>query len=177
MRWIMFLILLYFMAALQFSKLGAFPSGGNYWPEILYLPMLAFFYALYAEDASGPLAALVCGLVYDLCNDEFIGTSMIPIGVTAWLIVRVRPSIFRENPISQMMVTLLGVLGFAVISAVFRNLIGAPLEGRSVWKHMGIVSGDAVYTAIVAPLIFWVFFRFRHLLGFSSHGARGRGHG
>ena len=180
MRWITFAILLYLMTALESAHLGALPSANPMrepWPEVLFVPMLAVFYALYAAETAAPLAALVCGLMLDITDPSFLGTNAVPLAIVAWLIVRIRLSIFREHMISQVVMTLLAVLAFAFLAALFRKLIGAPLHGGGFWRQFGNLAGDAVYTAILAPLFFWFFFRFRQLLGFSSHGPRIRGHG
>src|SRR4051812_26979777 len=88
MRWITFFLLLYLMTALQWSHLGAIPTKNGDWPMIDFLPMLAVFYALFATDTAAPLAALFCGLAFDIGNEEFIGTNMIPMALVAWLLVR-----------------------------------------------------------------------------------------
>jgi hypothetical protein len=97
--------------------------------------------------------------------------------MVGWVIVRIRLSLFREHFIAQLLITLLAILMFALGSAIFRRLIGAPLEGDSMFVQFNYLAGNAVYTAIVAPFFFNVLFRFHHLLGFTSHGARGRGIG
>jgi hypothetical protein len=102
---------------------------------------------------------------------------MIPLALVGWLIVRIRLSIFREHFISQVVITLLAVVVFAIFAAMFRWIIGAPLEGHTVWGHLTFIAGNAVYSAIVAPLVFYVLFRFQHLLGFTPYGPRARGHG
>jgi rod shape-determining protein MreD len=164
------------MTALQASYFGAMPSlTGDPWPRIEFLPLLAVFYAMYATEYAGPLAALLCGLMYDLRQGDYVGTSMIPLALVGWGIVRVRLSIFRENFVSQVVLTLTAIMAFALLAVTFRWAIGAPLEGRSAWTHLGYLAGNAVYTGILAPFIFWVFFRFQGMLGFTSHGPRGRG--
>ena len=180
MRWITFFILLYFMTALQCAKFASFPSGPhgeNFFPEILYIQMLAIFYALFAADPLAPLAALVCGVMLDLMNGDFLGTSAVPLALVAWLLVRTRPSLFREHMFLQMITTLLAALAYAFLDALFRAFIHAPLNGLSIPAHFAHLAGDAVYTAVAAPLFFWLFFRFQPLLGFTPHGPRGRGHG
>ena len=177
MRWITFFILLYFMYALQIAHLGALPHGprgDDFWPAIEFLPLLAVFYALFAADTVAPLAALACGLAYDIGNHDFAGTNMIPLALVALLLIRVRLAIFREHAISHFIMTLLAVLVFAFLAALFRKLIGAPLYGLAFWPHSFQLAGNALYTAIVAPGIFWLLFRFPKLLGFTSHGARDR---
>jgi rod shape-determining protein MreD len=177
MRWLTFLILLYFMSALQSAQLGSLPAGhllANNWPGIDYLPLLAVFYAMFAGEAAAPLAALACGAMYDLVQGDYLGTTMIPLALIALLILRIRLSIFREHIVSQMLMTLIALLIFAVLEAVFRRLIGAPLDGRGMWTHMGRLAGNAFYTALVSPLFYWLFFRFKMALGFTPHGSRTR---
>lgn len=186
MRWVTFLILLYFATAAQTARLGGIPQapggggrGEQYWPYIEFLPLLAVFYALYAAEASAPLAALFCGLAYDLATPDYdyVGTNLIPLGLVGWLIVRIRLSIFREHFISQVVMTLVGILLFAVLSVAFRRVIGAPLHGGSMMAHLGVHAGNALYTAIVAPVLFMLLFRRQQLLGFTTHGPRVRQHG
>ena len=76
-----------------------------------------------------------------------------------------------------MITTLVAILAYALLTVLFRKLIHAPLTGQSLTDHFFALAGDGVYTAIVAPLFFWMFFRFPNLLGFTSHGPRSRGHG
>jgi len=181
MRWITFFLLLYVTTALQCAKFAAFPSGPhgeNFFPEILYIQMLAVFYALFAADPLAPLAALACGAVLDLTSGgDFLGTSALPLAIVAWVLVRTRPSLFREHMLLQMITTLLALLAFSFLDALFRTFFHAPLVGLSIHTHFFHLAGDAVYTAIAAPLFFWLFFRFQSLLGFTPHGPRSRGHG
>jgi rod shape-determining protein MreD len=178
MRWITFFILLYLAAALQFSHLGGVPTKeGEPWPFIEFLPLLAVFYALYAAETAAPLAALLCGLAYDIGNRDFFGTNLVPMALVGYGLVRIRLSIFREHFVSQVIMTLLAVFAFALLSALFRKVIGAPLDGKAAWTHFTYIAGNGVYTAIVAPFAFALLFRFHGLLGFSSHGPRTRGHG
>jgi rod shape-determining protein MreD len=179
MRWITFFILLYLMAALQESHLGAIPHPqGDAWPAIEYLPILAIFYALYAAESAAPLAGLLCGLLYDFANSDFLGINAVPLALVALLIVRVRLSIFREHFMSQLLITLFSIVAFGVFSMVARLIANSPLQGHSVWAHVATFAGDAVYSSLIAPFIFWALFRAPGLLGFTTHGPRaGRGGG
>ncbi len=178
MRWITFFILLLLADALQQSHLASIPHPNNTppWPSIEYLPMLAIFYALFAAEAYAPLCGLLCGIAYDLGNHgaDLVGTTAVPLAVTAWLVVRIRLSIFRDHAISQLLITLLAVLAFALLCLPMRSLAKAPFEGHSVWTHFISLAGNAIYTALVAPAFYWFFFRFPGVLGFSSHGPRTR---
>lgn len=177
MRWITFFILLYVLTAMQVAHFAALGHAGRAWPAIQYLPLLAIFYALFATEASAPLAALVCGAAYDLGNypNDLLGTNLVPLALVAFFVLKIRLSIFREHIVSQALVTLLAMLMFSILSVIMRLLVQAPLEGGSAWIHLGLLAGNAVYTAIAAPVLFWVLFRLTPLLGFTLHGPRSRG--
>src|SRR5271169_3337489 len=174
MRWITFFILLFIADALQQSHLGGIPhpTSGVPWPWIEYLPILAIFYALYAAESAAPLCGLFCGIAYDLANHEFVGTNAVPLALIAWLIVRMRLSVFREHYMSQLLITLLAIMAFALLALPMRSFANAPFEGQSMWTHFGTLAGNAVYSSIFAPAFFWFWFRFPSLLGFTSHGPR-----
>ncbi len=177
MRWITFFILLYLLTAMQVSHFLALSHAGHPWPVIQYVPLLAIFYALFATEASAPLAALVCGAAYDLGNypNDILGTNLVPLALVAFFVLKMRLSIFREHVVSQFLITLLAMLVFSFLSVVMRVLVQAPLEGGSAWVHLGLLVGNALYTALAAPFLFWFLFRLTPLLGFTSHGPRSRG--
>ena len=178
MRWITFFILLYVMAALQNAHLGAIPHAhSDAWPAVEYLPILAIFYALYAAESAGPIAGFLCGLIYDFGNADILGTNAVPLALTALLIVRIRLSIFREHFMSQLLITLFAILVFALMSLPMHMISGSPLQGRSGWTHFGTLGGNAVYSSIIAPCFFWLFFRSPTLLGFTQQGPRTAGTG
>jgi rod shape-determining protein MreD len=175
MRWTTFLILLFIVTAFQMAHLGDWPHGRtDSWPGIEYFVLLTVFYALYAPEPAAPLAAVACGAMYDVSDGQFIGTHMVPLALVALGVVRVRLSIMRAHAISQIIMTLLAVLAFGGLSLVWRELLSAPLYGHAVWPHMGRMAGNAVYTAVVSPVAFRVFFGFRKLLGFAVPGVRRR---
>jgi rod shape-determining protein MreD len=174
MRWITFLILLFLMFALQIAHLGAWPHGprgDEFWPAIEFLPLLAVFYALFANDAPAPLAAALCGIAYDIGNHDYLGTHMIPLALVALAVVRIRLSIFREHALTHAIITFLAILAFGILSALDRSLLGAPLHNASLGSHFGFFAGNALYSALFAPPLFWLLFRLQKLLGFSYQGA------
>ena len=177
MRWITYIILLFIAAALQSAQLGGFPHAkGDAWPQIQYLLILAIFYALYASENAGPLCGFACGVIFDLVSGEYVGLNAIPMALIAWAIVRIRLSVFREHAVSQVVIALLAVLLFALLSLITHTLTGSPMIGLSPWTFFGKYAGNAVYSAVVAPVLYWILFRFPTLLGFSTHGSRTRGH-
>jgi rod shape-determining protein MreD len=175
MRWITFLILLFFMFALQIAHAGALPFGPRgdvLWPTIEFLPLLAIFYALFANESAAPLAALFCGLAYDVGNHDYFGTNTIPLALVALLLLRIRLSVFREHAVTHAIMTFFGILLYAILAALYRQFLGAPLYAASFWAHFTFLAGNAAYTALFAPPLFWLFFRFPKLLGFSYQGPR-----
>ena len=90
--------------------------------------------------------------MYDLSNGpEMIGTNAVPLALVAFLVVRIRLSIFREHFISQLFITLLAILTFGVLSIMMRVVVGGTLQGNSAWSHFVYVAGNGVYSCIVAP--------------------------
>ncbi len=177
MRWITFLLLLYLMYALQVSHLGALLLGhtsDDPWPSIEYLPLLAVFYALFATESAAPLAALACGIMYDVGNKDFLGTTMIPLALTSLLLIKIRLLIFREHIISHIIMTLLALLTLALLSTIFRALLGAPLYANSLLLHFLHLAGNTLYTALLAPAFFKLFFLLKSLLGFTPTNPRSR---
>src|ERR1051325_2783285 len=173
MRWITFIILLYVMDALQIGRLGAFGQG---WPAIEYLAILAIFYALFAAENAAPLCGLTCGIFYDLASNNILGTNAVPLALMTILVVRIRLSIFRDHFLSQLLITFLAVLAFGLMSVIMRALVGAPMEGKSAIVHFGHMAANAVYTCVIAPFFYGLFFRFHSLLGFTPQGPRTRVH-
>ncbi|MCL2648531.1 MAG: rod shape-determining protein MreD [Phycisphaerales bacterium] len=163
------------MYALHLGELGGWVHAGKHWPRIEYLLILAIFYALFAAEGAGPMCGFICGMLYDMGDGLFVGTTAVPLALMTLMVVRVRLSIFREHFASQVVMTFLAIGVFAVLSVMMRKLVGGPLEG-GVAGHLGHVVVNGLYTALVAPLFYRVFFRFQGVLGFSSHGPRGRIH-
>jgi len=96
-------------------------------------------------------------------------------GIMALMVVQVRLSIFREHFASQVVMTFLAIAVFAVLSIIMRKIVGGPL-GEGMGSYFWHVVVNGLYTALVAPLFYRLFFRFQGILGFSSHGPRGRMH-
>ncbi len=174
MRWITFFALLYIAAALQSAHLLQLNVQGYF--HIEYIPLLAIFYSLYAERESALLAALLCGLVYDLTSSSLLGLEMVILGLIAIGITKIRAHVFRNNFISQMVIVFLGITLFLFSRMILSNLL--------LWtadKHSLIPTGvpfgfialsSALYSAVVAPLVFRGLFFLGALLGFESHSGR-----
>ncbi|MEI8198214.1 MAG: rod shape-determining protein MreD [Phycisphaerae bacterium] len=177
MRWITFLVLLFFAAALQTARLGALAPVPQAYPMIEYLPLLAVIYALFADEHQAPLAGVACGLVYDVFSQPF-GVHTIALGLVALSVVKIRMSIFREHIFSQFIMAFLAILIFGVLAAVLRELtpllVGHGHSAYPFWPALGGSVINAFYTACVAPAVVWCLFRFAGLLGFHLKSSRGR---
>lgn len=178
MRWITFVILLYVAAALQLARFGALSPAGKAFPVIEYLPLLAIFYALYASEEHAPLPAIWCGLVYDLFSADLFGIATLSLALVCWTVTRIRLSIFREHLISQFVIVLVAVGAFGTVGGILRHLapllVGGAKSPYGFFQILGRMAANALYTALVAPAIFWVLFRFSSLLGFSTRMGRAR---
>jgi rod shape-determining protein MreD len=173
MRWITFCILIYAAAALQAARFLALSVNDH--PAIEYLPLIGIFYALFAPEETAPLCGFWCGLALDLISsDQPLGTHAVPLALVAYTVTKIRLSIFREHVVSQFIVALLGVLLFALLAGAFRAITdreASQLIGTffAVSRALAI---NAIYSAAVAPVIFWLLLRLKPILGFEV--ARGR---
>ncbi len=174
MRWITFFGLLYIAAALQAAHLGQLNVTGYFHLE--FIPLLVIFYSLYAERESAMVAALFCGLVYDLTSPSLLGLEMVLLGLLAIGITKIRAHVFRNNFISQMVITF-----FTTTLFLFGRMIISDLLLWTSGKHAMvpvnltfsmIILSSAAYSAAVAPLLFRGLFLLGPLLGFDSHARR-----
>jgi rod shape-determining protein MreD len=173
MRWITFCILLYAATALQSARFLALSAYDH--PAIEYLLLIGIFYALFAPEEAAPLCGFWCGLALDMISPgQAVGTAAAPLALVAYAVTIIRLSIFREHVISQIVVTLLGVVLFALLYGFLSAVVGGePARLLAVfWTVFRPLAVNAVYTAAAAPVLFWVLLRLKPILGFEL--ARGR---
>jgi rod shape-determining protein MreD len=156
MRWIPFLALSYVALVLQTSLVHAvtFSSGavGDVYPDLLALT--AVFVALFArEGLDAMLAAWVLGLAADLTTLAAIGVMPITYALAAGLVFRMREAFFREGLFARASLTLV----FCLVAHPLWITAQAALAWR--WGGYGWALVEAIlvsmYTAAVAPPIFW----------------------
>lgn len=180
MRWTTFGILLYLATALQVAHFGQWSEAGYF--HIEFIPLLAVFYAFYAADNSALLACFCCGLIYDITSVGVFGTNAILLSLAGYTITRIRMNIFRQNPISQFVLTFLTVV-FLLLGRNLLTRLGLWSADRSLADMAGypatlaITLSSAAYTAFLAPWLFRGLLLVGTLLGFDlqSHRTRGRG--
>ena len=179
MRWIPFAILLYIAAAFQVARFGLLSSSGKY-PMPEYIILIAVFYAMYAADDAAILVGLLCGILLDVTSSSVLGTLTIPLALTCWAILKIRLSVFREHAISQIILTALSILVFALLALTLRWILAwavkADPRGLVSWDYIRGMLENAVYTALLAWPLFWLLLKAEGLLGFGLRGPRARGH-
>lgn len=179
MRWIPFVILCYIAAAFQVAGLGLLAPHGPY-PIPQYIILVAVFYAMYAADDAAALVGLICGVLLDMTSSNVPGTLAIPLALTCCIILKIRLSVFREHGISQCIITGLAVITFAVLALCVRWLLARIARVDSgllvSWTYLGMEAANALYTALLAPVIFWLLLRMESFLGFGLRGPKTRHH-
>ena len=175
MRWITFFLLLYLATALQAAHLGQWSEVGYFHLE--YLVLVAIFYALFAEDDSALLAGFWSGLVYDLTSQSLLGTQALLLGLIVLGLVKIRKHIFRNNTLSQIVMTFLATIIFLLGRMALESAVlwacGRPVNMGSPMQSVGVAFSSAVYTAVLAPFVFRLIFMLGPLLGFEPPHHRG----
>lgn len=161
MRWVGFLILLAIVAVLQ-STVVSWIRIQRIGPDLVFL--LALFYLLHAEPLDALIAAWLAGLTLDLFSEVRLGTFAFSFGLVGLALVRLRQLVFRDHPVTQLF---LALVGCELIQVVARS-VTAVLEPRLSWGPTDVLLGalyTALYTAVLAPYVLWLMLRLRGLLG------------
>lgn len=154
MRWLPFIILAIVMLVLQGTIVQKIAIRGV-WPDWMFI--LAVYYALWGRWPDAAIAAWILGLLVDLQSRGWIGLNAFCFGGAAWAILYIRQALFRDHPITQVVVTLVFALGV-------RLAVG----GYDAWRAGGgIPVGEigslafftALYTAACAPYVHWALIR------------------
>jgi rod shape-determining protein MreD len=192
MRWITFVILLYVMAGLASAQFLGLPHSGTFLssPRIEYVLILVIFYSLFGDENLAPILALACGFTLDIINvDDVFGIRAMAAGLMSVAIIKIRLSIFREQILSQAIVTFLAVMLFAVVTGLL--LMFAPTQTAraattlpgdvgggggqmGLFRYLGLMTGNALYTGAFSPAFYWVLLKMRGMLGIPIQTKRGR---
>jgi rod shape-determining protein MreD len=161
MRWIGFIILIVLAAVIQ-STVLSWIRIHRIGPDLLFL--VAVYYLLQASPAEALLAAWAAGLTLDLFSDVRVGTFALSFGLVGLAVIRMREMLFKDHPLTQLVVVLIG----CELSQVLARAINALLEPSLQWGLADVLLGalyTALYTAILAPYVLWLLDRFRGPLG------------
>ncbi len=163
MRWVVVAILAYACLVAQTSffrpgLLGFEIEGHTVQPDLVLL--LGIFLALVLEPYEVFVVGWCLGLASDLASSHpRLGVAALLFASVLFLLSYLQGSIFRTRVLTQFLLTLVVVfLIHWLWTLMARYAPGVTLPvGRAA---MG-AAFDAVYSAILAPYLFWLFFRLR----------------
>lgn len=128
--------------------------------EVLFL--LACFAALFARDPKQGLAtAWIIGLFKDLGSANPLGLHAFLFLAAAWALLHLRPFVFREHPLTQVLVVFSGVVVVDVLVAVFVSIFVGGLPFVTIVVK---TLGAALFTSLLAPVVIGAFSRIRWLV-------------
>jgi len=132
--------------------------GGR--PEPLFL--LACFAALFAAQPNqGLLVAWIFGLLKDLGSASPLGLHALLFVAIAWGILQLRRVVFREHPLPQFAVVLVGALLLEFLTAAFVCVVNGGIPFLRVL--LKALSG-ALFSAALAPVVMWLLLRWKVFL-------------
>ena len=166
MRWIPFLLVVFAALLLQTTLVQALwlPTRfGWMGPELL--AAMAVFVALNVRSGSdAALAGWTLGMAIDLTlSGEGMGLLSLLYAAAAAGVWQVRRSFFREKILSQAILALGFCLVVYGVWSLFELLVGAHPAGDYGDRAMQVL-GLAVYTAVVAPVVYGLLRRMHKLL-------------
>ena len=152
MKWLPFAVLAVIVIVCQTTVVQAM-AVGSVWPEWTFI--LAVHYALWGRWPDAAIAAWLLGLVVDLqtAGPDPVGLHAFSYGAAAWAILRVRQVVFRDHPLTHVVVTLVFALAVQLLIGIYHwwKLAGTPGSEGLWWSALMI----AVYTAVWAPFLHW----------------------
>ncbi len=164
MRWVMVAILGY---ACLVAETTVFRRSGllaleihGHWVRPDLLLVFGVFLALVLEPWEVFVAGWCLGLATDLTAPYGrLGIGALLLAVGLWTLSQLQGSLFRTRVVTQFILTLLVVftLHWLGETAAQASMGVAPLVSRNAEGALF----DAVYSAVLAPYLFWIFFRFR----------------
>ncbi|MCB9857805.1 MAG: rod shape-determining protein MreD [Phycisphaerales bacterium] len=165
MRWIPFLILLYFGAVVQ-TTIAPVIEIHSIRPDLLII--LAVYYALHAQRYDALLACWCTGFLIDLTSIGYashsnVGVHAVGLGVAGVLIVGMRDYTIQDSPFTQMIYCFATRLFVTCIMILHLTYV-LDVEGAAI-RFLIIGVWEAVYTGLLAPYAFWALRRMRGALG------------
>jgi rod shape-determining protein MreD len=170
MRWFAYFILAYVMLGLQLG-LGAHMQfrGGS--PNLVLLVVV--FISLNAPRDEAMLGSLLLGAMQDLVTLEPMGLYALSYGLVAILISSAGQLTFREHPLTQLFMTLIGGIITASLLLVhgwIHPLGPARHEGdavfRAVHQSPRLLAVSVIYTALLAPIVLGILQRMQRVFSF-----------
>lgn len=171
MRWFSVLILAYLAIAVQSGLEGmVWPGGGG--PNLALLA--AVYIAVNAPRDPALLGCFVIGLMQDLVSQQPLGLFAVSYGLMGWLVNSTGQVVYRAHPLTHVA---LALLGSAVTMAMIllAGWIHPPAAGGvsaggaalpAVRVSAGGLLGNALWTAVAAPIMLGILHRLRKWFAF-----------
>ena len=164
MRWFPVLLLAYIAIGIQAGVSGEVRIHG-FGPNLGLLVIV--FVALGAPREPALLACVVIGGMQDLATQQAPGLYALSYGIVGWLIVGMQNVVYREHPLTHTTLVLVGGLISGLVIWIHGRILGPRVS-------IMVLSGIAIYTAILGVPALWALQRSRRVFG--MHGQRrGRG--
>lgn len=170
MRWFAYFILAYLILGLQLG-LGAHMQFRGAAPNLVLLVVV--FISLNAPRDEAMLGSLLLGAMQDLVTLQPMGLYALSYGLVAMLITSAGQLTFREHPLTQVVMTLLGGAITAIILVLhgwIHPLSSARHEGdlliRSVHQSPRLLLVSLFYTALLAPILLGLLQRMQWMFSF-----------
>lgn len=134
------------------------------WPDWMFV--LAVHYALWGPWPDAAIAAWLLGLIVDLQSSDRIGLYAFSFGAAAWAIMYVRQAVFRDHPLTHVVMTLFFAFGVRLLAAFYDWWCGTTSGSFGALFYPAFFT--ALYTAACAPYLFWPLIRMGKWTGLRS---------
>lgn len=155
MRWFTFFCILLSICLFQ-STLIYWINVGSVVPD-LYFPLVVF-YSLLTDMKKNTLANWFTGLLKDLFSEGSFGINSVFFVAVGFLIWSCREILFRGHLITQVIVTFIFSVMYHVLYAIHVSL---SFHSMSLSTAVWIIFSCSFYTAVLVPLLFWIFNKFQ----------------
>jgi rod shape-determining protein MreD len=163
MRWPVYFILAYVATGLQIG-LGEFMRVGAARPDLVLLAVI--FIAIHAPRDAALLGCFGIGMMKDMTTLSPLGLYALAYSLAAMFTVSTQELVYRAHPVTHFSLAFVGsLLAGAVV------LIHGWIRGPSA--PVGEVFGNALFTALLAPVVLGLLSLARKVFAFSSR-RRGR---
>jgi rod shape-determining protein MreD len=175
MRWFPFFILAYVAFGIQTGLRGFIDVRGA---EPNFVLLAAVFVAVNAQRDAALLGCLLLGLFQDLLSPHAaIGLNSFAFGAIAVCVVSTQEIVYKDHFLTHLTLGLGGGLLYAALvyghGWLYYVVMHAPL--RASRPSGGPLLGGAVYTALVAPLVFGLLRKIKRRFGFRPLRTHGSG--
>ncbi len=168
MQWFGLVIVTIVVAAAQ-TTLGHLLAIKGVHPS--FLLVAAVYYGFRWPVSEAGIAGWVLGLAADLTSGGLIGIQSLCFALAAMIASRLRGVLLIDHPVAQILTT--GLLGWGAYSLTFVWL--AWRGGWTAWPFgmsLRAAGWFALYTAVLAPYLFWLLERLVPILGLQPQARR-----